>query len=1196
MPNNNEKTGSGVDEITQTINQAKEAAKQEITKAEQQPDKDQAKRSLGERIRQELLAKKNLAEEAVVEDKLIGQGRKIVEQTKENKKSILSSLTKAIEAIKLGLSPSYISTTVEGQTILQNLADANQDFTPSIATTIHHYFLDFLLGSKRIYDPSTGKITSEAEESFKALKNHNSTAAKRLFEAINKARLQGRLPGLTEEELKQKFNLENNLTDNTDRVKTDEEWRAIFMNERLGNYLDLNDKNVLSVLKAISDPKEFIKYFKELKKHIKESETRAGRSINEDELNKKASIEFEEQLSMVFERAGAQLFIQQINAPYEQLIRKGGVWDNIEMVLSIIQRKISTLYANFEKYQDDPGLKELHFFDREFVYRDVEAQGRVRRITLPMLRLKETNAVGYLKYLYQHLEHIAHSTEYNTNVRLIFYRGMKGEKGFWQQMVHYVEHSLKTTDFDQMFYLPHYDIFQEAINLYNRYIRSELGGLFRWEIQEQLFGPTRQGRRYFEDLVYEKLKQKYKDRVEAGILPEWQLESIVSRAIGYSLGVILSEPEMLALADPPLSGPGGPYGKPGEPSYTGFWYSDGTPLTALSPHLTSVLRFQAEGLTFGPMAFLPVPDPDKVKKWFGRWYWDHNAIYEQIKQYYDTFMKGNQLLAERDGIRIIDQINPGRIGSVFTLRGWRFAFGNGGNYVMEGGKENYEKTFKRIDNIGWDVLTEYVNNKMSGYFGQGDRTQRMNFYKHLYDTYFQGYGQTFENFFTELEKKCKKEGMFTAAEIEKAYMGVVLARLFALRMPSKVLTLDKPRQTKDGKNGWQIIFEQSGIGNKQLFQETIRDLVAVETELRLMVSKAMYEQAEKIPADQDIPLEDNPIWGKYQLTEELLEKWSRDGTLKRLGIEGERYARLLKVFGKIKEQYINKSITASDDFLFSFGKKLAKYKDYFPFALAPEEIDYRFISLSATGETTIKRQMDMISQVEQNVAPAFAELMKECRNAAIAGNKDLSKIVAVIAKAKRTLENLHGKDVANKYAYILAYLTINFFQKDTLARAFGGAGGFLGKNSIAAEMIHRGTGIWEWSSIDIDRFIVALEQEGVLEREPYEAHKVRQHMSLSDKMKESSNFTIKRLGHFLGNRKLLVKIGKKEIDLNPFNWKFLAKPDFKYYSGVLRKYGYGGLLPIIYDVLIGYTPIFFIVLIAIMIYKAFKEFFGEKQK
>lgn len=183
--------------------QALKEIKEEVEKAKKEGKEEE----LGEKLRKELQNKKILASEAVSEEVAIRSGRQLIERELSNKLDILKSFTRIIEAVKLGISPFHISQTKEGADLLQKIAQSEQKFSASSSAVLVHYFGDYLLGEKSLFDHQ-GKISSSVQNAFKQLAQINPSLAEYLREIFISLAREGKLKNTTEKEAEEIFRIE----------------------------------------------------------------------------------------------------------------------------------------------------------------------------------------------------------------------------------------------------------------------------------------------------------------------------------------------------------------------------------------------------------------------------------------------------------------------------------------------------------------------------------------------------------------------------------------------------------------------------------------------------------------------------------------------------------------------------------------------------------------------------------------------------------------------------------------------------------------------------------------------------------------------------------------------------------------------------------------------------------------------------
>jgi len=194
-----------------------------------------------------------------------------------------------------------------------------------------------------------------------------------------------------------------------------------------------------------------------------------------------------------------------------------------------------------------------------------------------------------------------------------------------------------------------------------------------------------------------------------------------------------------------------------------------------------------------------------------------------------------------------------------------------------------------------------------------------------------------------------------------------------------------------------------------------------------------------------------------------------------------------EVLGLIEEDY-----SGNVDFLNNYGENFIRNK-IFPFTLASDELDSTFLSYRSTGQNMLTRAISEIQRVEKEICDeifGFNELLKETSTN---GKNDVSDILKSIHKMKHCVESMHGKEPAHKLAKIMSSLTISFFKRDTVGKAFFGLFGVGRTNSIAAEYAGGRSGaVWEWEAKEGDNFMCEMETKDILSRLPYEKNKKKE--------------------------------------------------------------------------------------------------------
>lgn len=291
MNNSTETKGNtNSDEMGQEIKKAKEEVREKIHEAENKSNPNEEKDNLAKTIVDQLKSIFTAAEEAVREDQEINQGRRVVEQKKSSKETVLIALTKAVEAIKLGLD---LPISDQGKAILKGIADTGKDLTYSTASAIEYYLFDYLVGEKNIFDPEAGRINQELIKNFNELSQTNRAAANLIKEALKKTVEKGKISGLTEEIIERDLKIKEIVTTRQTKerlsLKEEEERKRIYrlIDDKLREAVKHNQINfddtgkihaflmtgelnneVISIAGEIGVPQEDLQRFSELTKRM----------------------------------------------------------------------------------------------------------------------------------------------------------------------------------------------------------------------------------------------------------------------------------------------------------------------------------------------------------------------------------------------------------------------------------------------------------------------------------------------------------------------------------------------------------------------------------------------------------------------------------------------------------------------------------------------------------------------------------------------------------------------------------------------------------------------------------------------------------------------------------------------------------------------------------------------------------------
>lgn len=1161
MENTEKKSSSGVDELTEII----ETAKEEIKKALQNITEDE-KKNLGKKLRDELERKKTSVEEVVEEEKEAKRLPLREVRKRSEGRQVLTTFTKVIEAIRLGLEPELISSTIEGAIFLKKIAEQRIDFTPSTASSILFYFGDFLLGEKEIIEPTTGRINPQLINNFQELKKINPAAAKILKETFRKIIKEEKILPLSDEEFERYFSLED--------YKLEES--LVEIPPELKANLPIDREEIKETIEAILSPENFLVYIKKHRERIiEEKRNRLGRDLTPAEMEE-VNIILSEYIEHSISDLVAELYNKADADPsYRRMpfheVESIGFFQSLQNAYNIISTKIQLL----GRVLSEKDLNGISFFarfsEKKEIQKEVVGKEIVTTFISPLRKPKKISTADFFRILNLEISHIRELREFTHNARIVFRFPSGGDQSPWAQLAEYANRIMMTSDFDAIPYLPHSEVYQDALNIYTGLLQAELAK-HDWILDPKLFVGGGDGLNDLERQTLDILKEKYKGKKN-----EYQIHAAFSMAQGVAMAVLLTEPETIANADPNFKHKSTPGGGRIDPTYLGEWLSDTVVTGVLNPFLRGHLRWLSEGTVGGPIGFLPIPDPKLVKGWrIG--IWDHELAIKDIENFHRRFFEGRTDLLKEGHLTLFDIRNPGRIGSFATRGGWRWAEAYQGLfYDYRQGKLvelSFSEKWRRLENVGFEPLLHFHFDNKNAFLESLKSDE--DFKKYIFTKYFQRIYKTEEDFNNALKKNS-----------DMIFYGVVIEFLIN-RLPAKIITEERTRFS-DGQRIWEILRTRLDF-DFETMDQAVKDLVIAQTALRQALSQEMRRNELD---GKDI----GQVSGVYELNEETVE-----GYLKASGITDEQRIKNVQKLIKEFRTYFTPSLDEKGVEEKKYDQWLTKIKggrSTIPFALAPEETDYRYLTLRSTGTTTIKRTLGDTASADKVLTPAYGKFLSILRKMAISGKKDMSELVQFLSEIKQTLVGLHGKGYANEIVCYFAYLAISYFKKDTFAKPLGGLVGLGQKTSIAAEFAGASGRVWEWDSRDIGRFVFALEQAGVLEKEPYELQKEPSYEPIrvfGYKLPEEINLS-KWFGAVLGRKGkdgeiIPIKFLGREIKLKVPK---VRKKDFEIYSNTLKKMAGGEFIHKVWDAINTVIPIALAVILIMLIQKAFKEAFEQKK-
>lgn len=1003
-----------------------------------------------------------------------------------------------------------------------------------------------------------------------------------------------------------------------EKTKTAESENA-WQHQNFGSYFDTeNDK---PLIQAIYSPEGFIDYYQGVKAEVlQKNPILKGQSLDSKEVAIEASKEMEQRFVRLFGKLYTRLDHEKPSEFFEA-IEQEDIMRGILPVKNELKRRIQRLSQDLHELEHrSHGKVDLPAF-----YRRLEEDSDVMNVKLgddkykPRIRLKTTltptksGGAEFTHYLEQIVDHYIDARKYTHNARAIFLHPTDPQKGFYGTLAHYAA-QFSTLDFDQMMHLPDYEIFQDAYGLYDK-ILEETFARHDWRHPSTMFTP-KENQHYteLEKKVLEKLKLMYKDRAD---VTEDRLDAAMSMAVGASRGMFLTEIEKAAYADPHLTETGGA-------TFTSYYNQDATALVAFNP-MHSIYRFHGGPNMLDPIFFLPI-DNFKGTQGFS----DHSRLWEKAKAYKESFLKGRKAFGANEKGEMGEKtfadmlVNIGLVGGPMQRKGWRTTWQLENLYIYDESisqKKTYVdhvRTFKKLENIGYEVLQDYVTKLDAGFagiyskHGMNDVDKRIvGQKKELFEYIFQKYfdkdpadlGKYLDGIRDAEMKKTMdaiRKGSIAPSNIKehveaatsKVFLDRMLARVILQRIPSKILRMDRDRHSVEGVSRWKQIMEDMGMkGDFKGFDDIMQNVILAEQLLRKEVSTAMRKNQDlKRPDDEmgDIP---------YRMTADKMRS-----LLKGRIADGEIDKAVL-LFEKTKERYFKDDVI-DKVFVKFFKNGGARDKEY-KFTVALDETDLSFIPFRGGGQSVLKRAVSDIHTVEENITKPMSQFVSALRDMAINGKKDFGPIIEIMTKSYKAMDGIIATDYAHEVVYKMAAMAITYMKRDTRARALGGIFG-LGKfNSMAAESAGWKTGVWEWDSREIDRFIVALESRGILPNNPYNIAETPKHEAVyanipfvKNPVKLPEKIPLEKIVDWMGIKEGKVKIPFTNTTL--FTIKDIPlfrrqARNFAFYSKQLRENFGGRKIDIAFDIINMYLPFVAALILFKLIKDAFEANEGKKK-
>lgn len=1136
----------------------------------------------------------------------------------------LTTLVRVITAMKKGIPVVEAVANRQAYKLLINIADQSGRLTPHTAAMIEVYLNDYLTGDKRI-DLSPG---SDFLRNYNELRYVDSIAGRIIADSIiqepdafniTEVQAQERLgatgpprepprepppiPPVPEdpdaERLRRAY--EAQRTEQEQMMRASER-------ERYGRYLSLDEE--FKLVEAMNKPEDFVNY---IKNNVIPDVNRLNPGISNDKLGELVSEEIRSRITQIFSKLYSKLDREKPQEFFDQIVQqdfyKGILTTSLEL-----KGKISTLMSYFSSSQGEVllhnTLHDFHFYkksDNKIRVEDVpvktkdwvlDATGKLvqrevikpRYIIEPLMEPKQIHFHDFIHYLEITVDNYIELRKYTHNGKAVFYHPVDSQKGFWSQLAHFSE-EMPQEGYDSAFLLPDGDIFMQALHLYDKCLDEQFAAQ-DWRHTPHMFTNERNDyHTRLENDVLGRLRIMFKDRN----ISDDRLVAALSMAVGASRAMFLNEVEKAAYADVHLNIEKGM----GESAaFTSYYLQDQNPLVAFNP-MHFWFRFQTEGSNFNPIYFIPVEGEDLRNMHT----WDHKVVWKNMQKYRDSFLQGKKVMPKGQTLLADFVINIGNVGGPFKRGGWRSENWFKGYMEYIGGnvtKLDHLKTWKNLENIGYEALSELVNKRMQykNLLSGDGVTQRNDFFRYIYRRFFdppagsddatidnlvnsrlrklreQAKEEVYKNI---RENKFRPDDVNQEIEIEvmKIFLNQTLNRVIAFRMPTKFLRMDRDRFSDDGESRWRKIAKKMGL-NTEKFDEVMKDMLLTESLLRQRVSKNMRDRLSSSPKGTELFEICDSVYDtfNYRITEANIR------TLLAGKLDGTKIENVVRLFNTIKAEYL------VDDANHQFINNFNLNKTPYPYTFALDEIDMSFISFSAAGPRVLARAIGDVANTEMNVQKIitdFPKLLHQVALAGGAGKKDFSEIVKAIKQVKDATTGILGPDDAAKIAHHMAGMAINYFKKDTAAKTALGIGHIGAKSSIAAEIAGRAGVVMEWESKDIDKFCIALESNDIIKKNPY-LHQTSEpkyeNVYLNGVLKG-----VPIIGNFLSKIAPAIKL--------PFK---VQHEDIKWYGDKVRKEYGANWKNFLYDSLNKYLPIAAAIVLFFMLKKAFEEWFGKKER
>lgn len=896
--------------------------------------------------------------------------------------------------------------------------------------------------------------------------------------------------------------------------------------------------------KNFRKPDEIQNKKKEIEHHIKEYYEKNNKNFEPgDSLEKQVEKHWGEKISEEMYRRVSdvvnQLFIELQQKPahefFDQIMQQDP-FQGPMMIRTKIQSAINSLMTKVDQIERGKGdtqlaerIKKLNLYRHAAKKTEVEERASINEKDLnkkvypglkPIPYGQDIKMGEFIEQINLTVDHTISKTKYFHDARAI-YGHPPGKEGFYHQLGEFAE-QVKGTEIDEIMLLPDGQYILEANHLYDKMLQEDFARMDHKHRPDQLTNQLERVNSGVEQEVIDIFEKYYPE------LTRQRVKNIVNSAVGISRGITLTESETSAYADPVDS--------EGKGMVASYSTNDAGSLNVFNP-MHTIMRWQGEH-NLSLAYFMPVGGEKGP--------WDHNKALKNMAKYKDSYLVGRGRGTDKEALpkTFADaMMDIGSVGGPGKRKGWRMKHSLEGHFVRDpDGSINAPKTFRAMEAIGYEAIFNFVQNKQVGVdlMKATEKTdpknvqERREFFRYVYERYFhEGDKSSFQeseldNYLSKLQirgeeealKQIKKNGSLSAGEgweiksfeeevafqTTQLFMENMLTHYVAARLPTKLLRIDKNRNSKDGISHWEKIRREFSSWTRGDFDKSMKDLTVAEMLLSKEISKKIRNEIsfdENWTLDRINEIDDGKL--SYRLNENKIRKLLSKNDRGEEFIKEDEIEKAIKVFRKIRESY--KEEEKGIAFLDGEG---TKRRQEFTFTFGMEDTDFSLMAFRGTGPRMVARAIKDVASIENTVLPWIWNMPTVLNEIAINGKHDFSKIIEYMRAAQKAITDINGVPDTYKHMYQMAGTVINYFKKDGRAKPLFGLFGIGKRNSMAAEYAGRSTAVWEWDSRDIDRFCVALESTSLLKNKPYDLQKTEEGKFVGGKLEDrwiSNRFT-----------------------------------------------------------------------------------------